>query len=205
MTWLDAPTVGGRAMTGGGRKVGRILHQSETREQQTTRNVPNVNVVLVRWPNEADRRERLIAQSRPRLLVIEGQAEPPVPEDCLEDWIRVPASEADLSVRLRGLSGRVGRHTPGSPTLDSDGVLRFGTSWAALPPVESRLISALVDRFGGVVGREALATAGWPEGAPGRNALDVHVLRLRRRIDPLGLVIRTVRSRGYVLESAMSA
>jgi DNA-binding response OmpR family regulator len=164
-----------------------------------------VNVVLVRWPNEADRRERLIAQSRPRLLVIEGGAEPPVPEDCLEDWIRVPASETDLSVRLRGLSGRVGRHTPGCPTLDGDGVLRFGTVWAALPPVESRLTSALVDRFGGVVGREALATAGWPEGAPGRNALDVHVLRLRRRLEPLGLAIRTVRSRGYVLESAMSA
>jgi Transcriptional regulatory protein, C terminal len=161
-----------------------------------------VNVVLVRWPNEADRRERLVAQSRPRLLVIEGQADPPVPVDCLEDWIRVPASEVDVSIRLRGLSGRVGRHTPGCPSLDGDGVLRFGSAWAALPPVESRLVAALVERFGGVVGRDALATAGWPEGAPGRNALDVHVLRLRRRIVPLGLVIRTVRSRGYVLEGA---
>jgi DNA-binding response OmpR family regulator len=28
----------------------------------------------------------------------------------------------------------------------------------------------------------------------------VHVLRLRRRIDELGLKIRTVRSRGYLLE-----
>jgi DNA-binding response OmpR family regulator len=31
--------------------------------------------------------------------------------------------------------------------------------------------------------------------------LDVHVLRLRRRVAPIGLVIRTVRSRGYLLES----
>jgi DNA-binding response OmpR family regulator len=46
-----------------------------------------------------------------------------------------------------------------------------------------------------------LARAGWPDGAPGRNALDVHVLRLRRRVAPLGLAIRTVRSRGYLLES----
>jgi DNA-binding response OmpR family regulator len=53
-----------------------------------------------------------------------------------------------------------------------------------------------------VVSRDALARAGWPDGAPGRNALDVHVLRLRRRLEPLGLVIRTVRSRGYVLEAA---
>jgi len=30
--------------------------------------------------------------------------------------------------------------------------------------------------------------------------LDVHIVRLRRRLAPLGLVIRTVRSRGYLLE-----
>lgn len=63
-------------------------------------------------------------------------------------------------------------------------------------------MSALVERFGTVVGRDQLARAGWPDGAPGRNALDVHVLRLRRRIEPLGLVIKTVRSRGYLLEAA---
>jgi DNA-binding response OmpR family regulator len=59
----------------------------------------------------------------------------------------------------------------------------------------------LLDRFAAVVGREALARAGWPSGAPGRNALDVHILRIRRRLAPLGLAIRTVRSRGYLLEA----
>ncbi len=39
-----------------------------------------------------------------------------------------------------------------------------------------------------------------PSGVPTRNALDVHVLRLRRRIAPLGLEIRTVRSRGYLMQ-----
>ncbi len=53
-----------------------------------------------------------------------------------------------------------------------------------------------------VVSREMLANSGWPDGAPGRNALDVHVLRMRRRLAPLGLVIRTVRSRGYLLEAS---
>ncbi len=74
-----------------------------------------------------------------------------------------------------------------------------------LPPVESRLTEALLERYGAVVSREHLAHAGWPEGAPGRNALDGHVLRLRRRINPLGLVIRTVRSRGYLLEGQVAA
>jgi DNA-binding response OmpR family regulator len=55
------------------------------------------------------------------------------------------------------------------------------------------------------VSREALAKAGWPDGAPGRNALDVHVLRLRRRLALVGLAIRTVRSRGYLLEAAPQA
>ena len=62
-------------------------------------------------------------------------------------------------------------------------------------------MAAMLDRLGAVVTRDALSRAGWPDGAPGRNALDVHVLRLRRRVAPLGLVIRTVRSRGYLLES----
>ena len=61
-------------------------------------------------------------------------------------------------------------------------------------------MESLLARFGTVVSREQLARAGWPGGAPGRNALDVHVLRLRRRIGPVGLVIKTVRSRGYLLE-----
>src|SRR3546814_10684067 len=55
----------------------------------------------------------------------------------------------------------------------------------SLPPVEARLTAALLDRYGAVVSRDALARAGWPNGSPGRNALDVHVLRLRRRVAPL--------------------
>ena len=62
-------------------------------------------------------------------------------------------------------------------------------------------MSALIERYGAVVSRDQLSRTGWPKGAPGRNALDVHVLRLRRRIAPLGLAIKTVRSRGYLLEA----
>ncbi len=41
----------------------------------------------------------------------------------------------------------------------------------------------------------------WPGGSPTRNALDVHLLRLRRRISTLGLEVRTVRARGYLLQA----
>jgi DNA-binding response OmpR family regulator len=71
----------------------------------------------------------------------------------------------------------------------------------SLSPVEQSLASAMLDRFGAVVTRDILADRAWPSGVPTRNALDVHVLRLRRRIAPLGLEIRTVRSRGYLMQS----
>jgi len=87
-----------------------------------------------------------------------------------------------------------------APALDADGVVRHRGDWTSLPPVEARIARVLLDRSGAVVSRESLARAGWPDGAPGRNALDVHVLRLRRRLSTVGLAIRTVRSRGYLLE-----
>ena len=178
-----------------------MLHDDETWAQCSVSRFLAMDVVLVQWPTEAERLDALRADRVPRLLLVDATASPPVSEDCLEDWVRVPASEADVQCRLAGLSSRVARaHQPDRPELDEDGVVRLGDGWVALPPVESRVTAALVDRFGAVVGREALARAGWPDGAPGRNALDVHILRIRRRIAPLGLVIRTVRSRGYLLE-----
>ncbi len=159
-----------------------------------------MDVVLVRWPGEEHRREVLRRTGRPRLLVLEEDSAPPTDLDLLEDWIRLPADDGDVAARVSLLEQRAVEHGSSLPTLDEDGVLRVNGRWVALPPVEARLTTALLDRFGAVVSRDALARSGWPEGAPGRNALDVHVLRLRRRLDPLGLVIRTVRSRGYVLE-----
>jgi DNA-binding response OmpR family regulator len=162
-----------------------------------------MDVVLVRWPGEKERRALLAAAHTPRLLLVEV-GEPPDPDDCLEDWVRVPAAEGDVRARVAGLWIRAGQHSANAPELDPDGVLRFGERWVSLPPVETRLTSALLERFGAVVSRESLSRAGWPDGAPGRNALDVHVLRLRRRLVPVQLAIRTVRSRGYLLEASES-
>jgi len=162
-----------------------------------------MEVALVRWPDEADRREALRQGGHPRVLLLLGGNPPPTPVDDLEDWVRAPASEADLRARVEWLSRRLSTRpapTVDRPVLDDDGLLRTGEGWVPLPPVESRLAAALLDRYGAVVSRDTLSRAGWPQGAPGRNALDVHVLRLRRRLTPIGLVIRTVRSRGYVLE-----
>lgn len=161
-----------------------------------------MDVARVRWPSQGGDLERLRAADRPRLVLVEPGAPPPVPTSCREDWVRLPADEGDVAVRLDGIRRRSSAHGEPVPVVDDDGVLRFRSAWTPLPPVEARLAAALVARRGTVVSRDTLARAGWPTGSPGRNALDVHVLRLRRRLPPLGLAIRTVRSRGYLLEAS---
>ncbi len=159
-----------------------------------------MDVVLVRWPAEQARLDEARTVGTPRLLLVEDGVAPPTTGDELEDWIRVPSDERDLRARVDTLTARALRRGRAMPALDVDGVLRLDRDWVPLPPVEARITAALLRRYGAVVGRDILARAGWPSGAPGRNALDVHVLRLRRRLAPLGLAIRTVRSRGYLLE-----
>lgn len=160
------------------------------------------DVMTLRWPDERARREELARTGLPRLLVVASDAPPPIAADPLEDWVREDAPELDRRARVEAIRMRVERTLGAVPELDGDGVIRFGERWASLPPVEARLTQALVLHFGSVVSRADLAAAGWPEGSPGRNALDVHVLRLRRRLEPVRLAIRTVRSRGYLLEPA---
>ena len=168
---------------------------------------------MLRWPEEESRRTRIRQAGEPRLLLVADGEDPPPVGDCLEDWIRVPAAENEVKARVDALAVRSLAHhatnghdgdsgPPAGPELDDFGVLRVNGSWVALPPLEARLAEALLERFGAVTSRELLIRAGWPSGAPGRNALDVHVLRLRRRLTPVGLVIRTVRSRGYLMEPA---
>jgi hypothetical protein len=190
------------------------VHWRETVVKQPSRSVSGVGspgahpqhgqdseVVVVRWPGDSGQGPDLAAAGVPRLWLVES-GPPPDSDDLLEDWVRLPAPESDVAVRVAALRRRAGHLGPPVPSIDGDGVVRFGGSWVALPPVEARIMGALVERFAAVVLRGDLAVAGWPEGAPGRNALDVHVLRLRRRISPVGLAIRTVRSRGYLLEAA---
>jgi DNA-binding response OmpR family regulator len=178
-----------------------------------------MDVTMLRWPEEAGRRSRISEAGEPRLLLVPDGEEPPPVGDCLEDWIRVPAAENEVRARVDALAVRSQAHTnghgnghgnghnghapvPTGPELDDFGVLRVNGAWVALPPLEARLAEALLERLGAVTSRDLLIRAGWPTGAPGRNALDVHVLRLRRRLTPVGLAIRTVRSRGYLMEPA---
>ncbi len=160
-------------------------------------------VELVRWPGERDRLEVLQSQGIPRLLLVDDDAIPPEVIDCLEDWVRVPSFERDILARSAALTARAARHTGGAqPRLDAAGILRFRDDWVSLGPVDAALCHLLIDRYGELVDREALTVAAWPGASSARNNLDVQIMRLRRRLAPVGLRIRTVRSHGYVLEAA---
>ena len=160
-----------------------------------------MQVELIRRPAEEARLSEVRSAGLARLVLVPEGVGPPLTADPLEDWIRLPASDDDVRSRLRVLEDRVrGAGEADRPDLDENGLLRLGGQWVSLPPVEHRLMTVLLERYRAVVSRDALARAGWPDGIPGRNVLDVHIVRLRRRLAPLGLVIRTVRSRGYLLE-----
>ena len=157
-----------------------------------------MSVELVHWPEEQGRLDALRQARKPRLLLVDQAAAPPLVVDDGEDWIRLPADHRDVQARIETLSRR---STDGSSRLSiEDGVVRTAIGKTTVPALEERLLDALAARLGRVTDRATLMAAGWPDSAPRRNLLDVHLHRLRQRLEPVGLEIRTVRKRGYVLE-----
>lgn len=161
----------------------------------------NSDVMFVRWPAQTDLRNRCKREGVPRLLVVEGGARPPVCNDPFEDWVRAPISRDDLDARVRALQNRLDSRQV--PTLDSAGTLGFGAHSITISNVQTELMELLIEHFGEVVYRHEL-TQRLAERVPRptRNSLDLHIMRLRRRLSPIDLVIRTAWGRGYVLETA---
>jgi len=62
-------------------------------------------------------------------------------------------------------------------------------------------VTALLEHPGHVIERGRLEAMVWPDGAPGPKALDGVVFRLRRRLQGLGLVLRSAQARGFALDA----
>ncbi|UQA97409.1 winged helix-turn-helix domain-containing protein [Streptomyces halobius] len=166
---------------------------------QTRRSGADRAVPLLRWPEQAAEVERCRTHGIPRLLLVEPAASPPVCVDPLEDWVRAPVGERDLQARRAALRARAECR---KPVIDVHNVLRYAGRALPLAAGEADLVRLLLDNYRSVVGRAELAVRMWPEGdAERRNALDVRVLRARRRLAPLGLVIKTVWRTGYMLDT----
>ena len=160
-----------------------------------------MDVALIRWPGDEERRAQLAARRDPRLLLVSEDFPPPDCSDELEDWVRLPVQPEDVKARVENLMARTQATTPGLVRIDENGWVTYRSSRVELTPHQADLLEPLKERFGVVVSRAELVTAGWPGEPPSANALEASIARLRQRLSPLGLRIRTVRSRGYLLES----
>jgi len=154
------------------------------------------SVVLVRWPDQRGKLAELARRGVPRLLLVSAGGEPPDCTSCLEDWIRLPADDADLDARIASLVEHQRAHD--LPKVDEYGVLRRHDAFVILSPTEHAITELLIDNFGAVVPDTALERV-VDEKTLARSTLRAHASRLRKRIKPLGLTITCIRNIGYMI------
>lgn len=115
-----------------------------------------------------------------------------------DDYLTKPFAIDELDARIRALKGQA---RIGSLQLDLDQRLaRLGAQPLSLTPREYGVLEALVLAEGRVVSKSVMrdALCAWDDDLSSA-ALDVHVHRLRRKIECGAVEIRTVRGFGYLL------
>ena len=161
----------------------------------------NADVRLLRWPQHAEERAWCHRQLIPRILLVDHGHRPPDLADVFEDWVRPSVPPEDLQVRARTLASR--RQAFNLPEVDLHGSISYRGRRLSISPTQVDLTTCLVRSFGELVLRATLADClpGGSDALDRRNVLDLHMGRLRRKLTPLGLSIRTVWGCGYVLEA----
>lgn len=154
-------------------------------------------IEFVAWPADQERRAALARASIPRVLLVAPDADAPV-VGVDEDWLRLPATEADAFARARQLLRHGAQMRSDVPFIDGERVLHRAGSTVVLTATEAAILTTLLDHLGRIVDYEELAETVWHR-ALGRDAMDAAMYRLRRRLDGLHVHIAAVRGRGYQL------
>ena len=123
-----------------------------------------------------------------------------------DDYLTKPFSVTEFEARIRAL---LRRNLPLEMTLSIAGLsidqsakrVRVHDKPVDLTPREWALLELFVTRPGRVLSKEQIAESLFNvDGELSPNAIEVHVSRLRAKIEPAGVRIRTVRGFGYLWE-----
>jgi two-component system response regulator TctD len=124
-----------------------------------------------------------------------------------DDYLLKPFEPTELEARIRALLRRAqGEASPeiciGQLVFDpSRGVAMVGGRVLDLRRREWAVLERLVAKVGRVVSKERLSSEVFSFDEPvAPNAIEVYVARLRRKLEPDGPSIRTMRGLGYVLD-----
>ena len=124
-----------------------------------------------------------------------------------DDYMAKPFDIREFEARVRSLLRRQAGLRSSTVTLGALSLdltsRQFSGNGAVidLPPRERALLELLVMRAGKVVAKEAIVQSVTSlEDILSDNAIEQYISRLRRRLQPLGLNLRTVRGIGYLLE-----
>ncbi|MET0402016.1 MAG: response regulator transcription factor [Cystobacter sp.] len=125
-----------------------------------------------------------------------------------DDYLLKPFEPEELEARVRALLRR--GHGQPAPALSLGGLVfdrSAGTATLHGRPLELRrrewaVLESLMRRAGKVVTKERLGAEVFSHDEPvGPNALEVYVGRLRKKLEPDGPTIRTIRGLGYLLDA----
>jgi two-component system copper resistance phosphate regulon response regulator CusR len=126
-----------------------------------------------------------------------------------DDYLVKPFAFVELAARIEALLRRPARLVEPLRIgrLEIEPVHRralFDGVALDLTPKEYELLAALAERAGDVLSRKEILEQVWGyKFDPGTNVVDVHVTRLRRKLEDAGAaeLIRTIRGVGYALEA----
>jgi two-component system OmpR family response regulator len=129
-----------------------------------------------------------------------------------DDYLTKPFASEELSARLEVLMRRQARAQTRETVLQAGDLqmdlvtreVRRGGRELKLLPTEFKLLELLLRHTGQVLTRSMIFESVWGyRFDPGTNLIDVHMGRLRRKVDPAGAepLIHTIRGAGYALRA----